>query len=217
MFIRARADSVQNIKFDFNAQHDCFTARCEATGVRPVMQERVESDKTEQFIVHAPLDRFIINTHSFHNSHLIRATVSCDLWAPVALFEDRRSKHDEFSARLRETRATKAAKRKETATRKRPRPTAASSDDDEPRQRPSKRRQIAAPRSGAPRARTTAAAGAVVSGSTTIGLAAGRSKRKITRSARALQAEESESSDSEGDGDGDSDEEEFNSGDDFVD
>ncbi|KAJ7460434.1 hypothetical protein B0H11DRAFT_2316022 [Mycena galericulata] len=207
----------KNIKFDFNAQHDCFTARCEATGVRPVMQERVESDKTEQFIVHAPLDRFIINTHSFHNSHLIRATVSRDLWAPVALFEDRRSKHDEFSARLRETRATKAAKRKETATRKRPRPTAASSDDDEPRQRPSKRRQISAPRSGAPRARTTAAAGAVVSGSTTIGLAAGRSKRKIMRSARALQAEESESSGSEGDGDGDSDEEEFNSGDDFVD
>ncbi|KAJ7117557.1 hypothetical protein C8R44DRAFT_563633, partial [Mycena epipterygia] len=97
----------KNIKFDFNAQHDCFTARCEATGVRPVMQERVESDKTEQFIVHAPLDRFVINTHSFHNSHLIRATVSRDLWAPVALFEDRRAKHDELSARLRETRATK--------------------------------------------------------------------------------------------------------------
>jgi len=56
-----------------------------------------------------------------------------------------------------------------------------------------------------------------VSGSTTIGLAAGRSKRNIKRSARALEAEESESSDSEGDGDGDSDEEEFNSGDDFVD
>ncbi|KAJ6631589.1 hypothetical protein B0H10DRAFT_2159828 [Mycena sp. CBHHK59/15] len=176
----------KNIKFDFNAQHDCFTARCEATGVRPIMQERVESDKTEQFIVHAPLDRFIINTHSFHNSHLICATVSRDLWAPVALFEDRRSKHDEFSAQLRETRATKAAKRKETAAR-------------------------------APRARTTAAAGAVVSGSTTIGLAAGHSKCKITCSACVLQAEESESSDSEGDGNGDSDEEEFNSGDDFVD
>ncbi|KAJ7120082.1 hypothetical protein C8R44DRAFT_736938 [Mycena epipterygia] len=209
----------KNIKFDFNTQHDCFSAGCEATGVRPVMQERVESDKAEHFIVHAPPDRFIINTHSFHNPHLVRATVSRDLWAPVALFEDRRAKHDEFSARLRETRATKAAKRKETAARKRPHPTAASSDDDEPQQRPPKRVRIsqAAPRSVAPRARTTAAAGGVVSGSTPIGLAAGRSKRKIQRSARALEAEESESSDSEGDGDGDSDEEEFNSGDDFVD
>ncbi|KAJ6528825.1 hypothetical protein B0H19DRAFT_1214565 [Mycena capillaripes] len=86
LFTRACANSVQNIEFDFNTQHDCFSARCEATGVRPVMQERVESDKTEHFIVHAPLDRFIINTHSFHNPHLIRATISRDLWAPVALF-----------------------------------------------------------------------------------------------------------------------------------
>ncbi|KAJ7702913.1 hypothetical protein B0H14DRAFT_3647966 [Mycena olivaceomarginata] len=179
----------KNIKFDFNTQHDCVSAACEATGVRPVMQERVESDNTEHFIVHTPLDRFIINTHSFHNPHLVRATVSRDLWAPVALF-DRRAKHDEFSARLRESRATKAAKRKETAPKKR-----------------------------APRPRTAAAAAAVASGSTMIGLAAGRSKRKIKRSARALQAEESESSDSEGDGDGDgdSDGEEFNSGDDFLD
>ncbi|KAJ7806807.1 hypothetical protein B0H14DRAFT_3767439 [Mycena olivaceomarginata] len=190
----------KNIKFDFNTQHDCVSAACEATGVRPVMQERVESDKTENFIVHTPLDRFIINTHSFHNPHLVRATVSRDLWAPVALFEDRRAKHDEFSARLRESRATKAAKRKDTAAKKRPRPATASSDDDEP------------PR----RARKQAAAAAVASGSTMIGLAAGRSKRKIKRSARALQAEESESSDSESDGDGDSDGEEFNSGDDFL-
>ncbi|KAJ7868525.1 hypothetical protein B0H14DRAFT_2346529, partial [Mycena olivaceomarginata] len=208
----------KNIKFDFNTQHDCFSAGCEATGVRPAMQERVESDKIEHFIVHAPLDRFVINTHGFHNSHLVRATVSRDLWAPVALFEDRRAKHDEFSARLRETRATKATKRKEAAARKRPRQTAVSSDDDEAEQRPRKRGRIprAAPRSRAAKSRTTAAARAVVSGSTMIGLAAGRSKRKIKRSARAIEAEESESSDSEGNGDGDSDEEEFNSGDDFV-
>ncbi|KAJ7827278.1 hypothetical protein B0H14DRAFT_3088392 [Mycena olivaceomarginata] len=41
----------KNIKFDFNTQHDCVSAACEATGVRPVMQERVESDNTEHFIV----------------------------------------------------------------------------------------------------------------------------------------------------------------------
>ncbi|KAJ7795395.1 hypothetical protein B0H13DRAFT_2393052 [Mycena leptocephala] len=60
--------------------------------------------------------------------------------------------------------------------------------------------------------------GAIVSGTTAIGLAAGRSKRTVKRSARALQAEESESSDSEGDEyeDEDEDEEELNSGDDFT-
>ncbi|KAJ7794624.1 hypothetical protein B0H14DRAFT_2392395, partial [Mycena olivaceomarginata] len=61
-----------NIKFDFNTQHDCVSAACEATGVCPVMQEHVESDKTENSIVHTPLDCFIINTPSFHNPHLIR-------------------------------------------------------------------------------------------------------------------------------------------------
>ncbi|KAF8140706.1 hypothetical protein K438DRAFT_1531072, partial [Mycena galopus ATCC 62051] len=97
----------KNIKFDFNTQHDCFSAKCEATGVRALMQERVESDKTEHFIVHAPLDQFIVNINSFHNPHLVRATISRELWAPVPLFENRRAKHDEFSAQLRATRATK--------------------------------------------------------------------------------------------------------------
>ncbi|KAJ7887963.1 hypothetical protein B0H13DRAFT_1468700, partial [Mycena leptocephala] len=109
----------KNIKFDFNTQHDCLSAKCEATGVRAVMQERVESDESEHFIVHAPLDRFIVNMDSFHNPHLVRATISRDLWAPVPLFENRKAKHNEFSVQLRETRATKAAKRKETAARKR--------------------------------------------------------------------------------------------------
>ncbi|KAJ6474757.1 hypothetical protein C8R45DRAFT_935283 [Mycena sanguinolenta] len=215
---------------------------------------------------------------------------------------DRRAKHDEFSARLQDTRATKAAKRKETAARKRPHPTAASSDDDEPQQRPGPKTvklvrleslsiELLRPRvlkmfrristhwstckvddvkelagcagntergafedrdlddssgflevgggraadrktrrswqSGANTARPARRARTRqtgpgrkhfpdVSGSTTIGLAAGHSKRKITRSTRALQAEESESSYTEGDGNRDSDEEELNSGDDFL-
>ncbi|KAF8196199.1 hypothetical protein K438DRAFT_1586315, partial [Mycena galopus ATCC 62051] len=90
----------QNIKFDFNSQYDCFSAGCEATGVRLVMQERVESDKTEHFIIHAPLNRFIINTHSFHNPHLVCATVSRDLWAPVALFEDPTGELSTMNSRL---------------------------------------------------------------------------------------------------------------------
>jgi hypothetical protein len=182
------------------------------------MQEHVESDKTETFIIHTPLDHFIINTHSFHNPHLICATVSRDLWAPVALFEDRRAKHNEFSAQLWESRATKAAKRKDTAAKKHPRPTMASSNDDEPLRRARKCGWTlqAAPQSGVPRPHTRATAAAVASRSTMIGLAIGRSKHKIKCSARAHQVEESESGNSEGDGDGDSDGEESNSGDNFL-
>ncbi|KAJ7926551.1 hypothetical protein B0H13DRAFT_1862185 [Mycena leptocephala] len=70
--------AAKNIKFKFNVQHDCYSANCEASGVRLRMQECVESDQTEKYIVHKPLDRFIINTHAFHNAHLLRATLPGD-------------------------------------------------------------------------------------------------------------------------------------------
>ncbi|KAJ6532204.1 hypothetical protein B0H10DRAFT_1745206, partial [Mycena sp. CBHHK59/15] len=98
------------LMFKFNVQHDCHTAKCDATGERPRMQERVESDNTEKYIVHNPLDRFIINSHSFHNAHLLRATLPRDLLAPVPLFEDRKSKHDELVAELHSKRDSQLAK-----------------------------------------------------------------------------------------------------------
>ncbi|KAJ7192680.1 hypothetical protein GGX14DRAFT_338236, partial [Mycena pura] len=97
----------QSIKFEFNVQHDCYTAKCEATGERAIMQVRVESGRTEHFLVHQPIDHFIINTHAFHNAHLLRATLPRDLWAPIPLFEDRKAHHDECSSSLRDTRMGK--------------------------------------------------------------------------------------------------------------
>ncbi|KAJ7766095.1 hypothetical protein B0H16DRAFT_1793006, partial [Mycena metata] len=115
------------IKFKFNAQHDCQSAKCEASGRRLRMQERVESDQVEQFIVHEPLDRFFINIHAFHNSHLLRATLPRDLIAPVPLFPDRQAKHYELAARLRD----KVAGRKTTLARKRKRPDVEGDHDEE--------------------------------------------------------------------------------------
>jgi hypothetical protein len=54
------------------------------------MQERVESDNTEKFIVHESLDRFIVNSHAFHNAHLLRAAFP-DLLALIPLFEDQKA------------------------------------------------------------------------------------------------------------------------------
>ncbi|KAJ6610327.1 hypothetical protein B0H10DRAFT_1953936 [Mycena sp. CBHHK59/15] len=68
--------------FKFNVQHDCRSAKCEASGERPRMKERVESDKTEKYIVHNPLDRFIINSHAFHNAHLLHANLKNLEWLP---------------------------------------------------------------------------------------------------------------------------------------
>ncbi|KAJ7936030.1 hypothetical protein B0H13DRAFT_1853731 [Mycena leptocephala] len=84
----------EKLKFKFNAQHDCRTAKCEATGERIRMQERVESDNTEN------ISRFA---------------------RPDSTFRGPESKHDEFASTLRDTRADKRAKKKaasETTTKK---------------------------------------------------------------------------------------------------
>ncbi|KAF8134135.1 hypothetical protein K438DRAFT_1911731 [Mycena galopus ATCC 62051] len=100
----------KNVKFKFNVQHDCESAECEASGQRLRMQERTESDQIEKYIIHKSLDRFLINTHAFHNAHLLRATLPRDLVAPIPLFLDRQAKHYELAAELREKVATRKAR-----------------------------------------------------------------------------------------------------------
>ncbi|KAJ6556089.1 hypothetical protein B0H19DRAFT_1210733 [Mycena capillaripes] len=101
----------KSVLFKFNVQHDCDSGKCEATGVRLRMQERVESDQTENFIVHKTLDRFIIKTHAFHNAHLLRATLPRDLIAPIPLYPDREVKHHALATELRQQLTMKKRKR----------------------------------------------------------------------------------------------------------
>ncbi|KAJ7767878.1 hypothetical protein DFH07DRAFT_866840 [Mycena maculata] len=176
----------KNIKFKINVQHDCYTAKCEATGERLRMQERVESDQTENFIVHKPLDRFIINSHAFHNAHLLRATLPRDLIAPIPLFEQRREKHAEFAATFRANRASKAAKRKAGAAKK-PKASRKPSGSGK-RQRKGSAENLQAepfPENG--------------------GLVGGRAKRFITRTERAKAADEVEDSEDDEESSSDSD------------
>jgi hypothetical protein len=80
------------------------------------MQERVESGQTEHFIEHKDVPHYIINTHAFHNAHLLRETLPRSLTAPIPLFQDRKVKHFEIAAKLRETQGAKrqaAEKKKE--------------------------------------------------------------------------------------------------------
>ncbi|KAI0696508.1 hypothetical protein BC835DRAFT_1405920 [Cytidiella melzeri] len=42
----------KNVKFKFNAQHDCLRAGCQATGKRPQIQERLQTSIAETFIEH---------------------------------------------------------------------------------------------------------------------------------------------------------------------
>ena len=86
--------------FDFNVQHDCRLAKCTASGSRRQVQECVESEVTEEFIIHEPVHQYIVNTHAFHNAHLLREVVPQELIAPVLLFENHELKHHELAAEL---------------------------------------------------------------------------------------------------------------------
>ncbi|KAJ6632334.1 hypothetical protein B0H10DRAFT_1901754 [Mycena sp. CBHHK59/15] len=105
----------QDIRFLYNTQHDCEEAGCEATGERPRMQERVDTGLTDKVIVHKPVERFIINTHAFHNAHLLRQALPRGLTAPIPLFVDRKAKHYELAVNLREI---KNGKRKRAADKR---------------------------------------------------------------------------------------------------
>ncbi|KAF5379419.1 hypothetical protein D9615_006531 [Tricholomella constricta] len=99
-----------NVLFEFNVQHDCCHSKCEASGERSIMQERIASGCTEAFIVHKEIDRYLINIHAFHNAHLIRATLPRDLTKPIPFRLNREEHHSTIAASLRTVQEAKRAK-----------------------------------------------------------------------------------------------------------
>lgn len=136
------------------------------------MQERVESDQVENYIVHQPLDRFFINLHAFHNAHLLRATLGREVIAPIPLFPNRQEMHHELAAKLREKQVARDTARK----RKRAEDGEGEDEEEEarkkkkPRGRPKKKKVTPPPR---------AALVPVES------MVANRGRRKITQTTRA--------------------------------
>jgi len=88
-------------------QHDCREAKCTASGKRTVVQERTETQLTEAFLEHQPLARFLINTHSFHNAHLLRSVLPRNLTSPIPFSSNRRAHHDVLAIQLHGTRDLK--------------------------------------------------------------------------------------------------------------
>lgn len=109
IFVDITSANVQEIAFLYNVQHDCPLANCTASGRQPLIQERVQSGLFKTYIEHKPIERFVINTHAFHNVHRLRAALQRSLVAPIPLYppEIRREKHNEFARRLRATQKAK--------------------------------------------------------------------------------------------------------------
>ena len=104
--------------FLYNVQHDCLLANCTDSGQKPLMQERVESGLSKTCVEHKPINRFVINTHAFHNAHLLRATLPRSLVAPIPLFQNREEKHCEIAESLRSTQESKRLAAKARAMQK---------------------------------------------------------------------------------------------------
>ena len=100
---------MQDIGFLYNVQHDCPLAKCTASGKQPLMQERVESGLFKTYIEHKPIERFVINTHAFHNAHRLRTALERSLVVPIPLYplEVRKAKHTEIARSLRATQKAK--------------------------------------------------------------------------------------------------------------
>ncbi|KAJ7226230.1 hypothetical protein C8J57DRAFT_1197699 [Mycena rebaudengoi] len=101
--------SAKNILFKFNAQHDCLHCKCPFVNVAGARQERQASTLTCRAISHSEDNRYHLNMHALHNAHLIRETLPRHLTTPKPCFTDRREKHSEFAAVLRETGPAKRA------------------------------------------------------------------------------------------------------------
>ena len=82
------------------------------------MQERVESALFETHIEHQPVERFVINTHAFHNAHLLRKTLPRHLVVPISLLQDRKAKHNELAKSLQAVRTVKQTANKVRAEQK---------------------------------------------------------------------------------------------------
>lgn len=83
------------------------------------MQERVESGLFKAYIEHQPTNRYVINTHAFHNAHLLRTTLPRSLIAPILLHQHREAKHIEIAGSLRTVQDGKRTATKVRAAQKR--------------------------------------------------------------------------------------------------
>lgn len=82
------------------------------------MQERIQSGLIKTYIEHQPSEHFVINTHAFHNAHLLRATLPRRLVAPIPLHQDRQAKHFEIAQGLRVVQEAKRTATKARAAQK---------------------------------------------------------------------------------------------------
>ncbi|KAJ7813264.1 hypothetical protein B0H14DRAFT_3090368 [Mycena olivaceomarginata] len=67
--------------------HDCITGECHVADIRTV-QERILTEITQSCVKHTDMQRYILNMHGLHNTHLIREVLPRSLVAPIPYLPD---------------------------------------------------------------------------------------------------------------------------------
>ncbi|KAK7028584.1 hypothetical protein R3P38DRAFT_2776286 [Favolaschia claudopus] len=113
----------KSIRFICSVQHDCRMGNCKPNAVRPVVQEREETNRTMTLIQHSDDDHFVINMAGLHNFVHVCRSLPRALVRLKPLHADRKEFHRKMAALARSTHTTKRAKtaqrRRETAAAKR--------------------------------------------------------------------------------------------------
>lgn len=121
---------LQQIRFIFNAQHDCLTEGCGIEDAGFVRQERNITSRPRKAIVHQKQARFFLNMHGLHNAALIRQALPRQLSKPTHYLQNRTAKHREYAAEARKLSVAKRAEAtaRAKATRARKKAAAAAAD-----------------------------------------------------------------------------------------
>ncbi|RDX41700.1 hypothetical protein OH76DRAFT_1489271 [Lentinus brumalis] len=90
-----------------NVQHDCFHAKCTATGTRGLTQEREITSRTRTIVQHKDESHYILNTLGLHNQRYIRMAVPASLMTSQSYFTDRAAVHKHAAESLRDTKLQK--------------------------------------------------------------------------------------------------------------
>lgn len=106
---------LQDVLFAVNVQHDCFTSQCSTFAHRAEKQEREDAGKTLRYLQHNNTEYFVLNTHGFHNVHLLRQVLPATLIKPQPWAANREVLHRSLSEKF----ATQTKQRDSEAQKRR--------------------------------------------------------------------------------------------------
>ncbi|KZT04254.1 uncharacterized protein LAESUDRAFT_737961 [Laetiporus sulphureus 93-53] len=95
-----KVQSLINILFIVDVQHNCFDKKCKASGQCAIRQEHTETMLAQAFIENTDDTHFLLNLHTLHNAVLLRKILPHSLTKLISYLQDRIAEHKKMAAAL---------------------------------------------------------------------------------------------------------------------